>query len=107
MSLALAKLLSQMQAAGRGAKAAAPYALGATGGFGAALGGDALLDEMYPARKWVPKALQGPLMDAKSALEDEETQRLLLALGIPLAGGLAADAFSRWKGRQQDGSSAR
>jgi hypothetical protein len=81
MSAALAKLMARMKTPGL-------VAGGAAAGAGAMYGGDKLLDEMYPARRWVPKALQGPLMDAKSAIEDPSTQQLLMALGIPLAGAL-------------------
>lgn len=82
---ALAKLLSRLKMPGA-------VAGGAALGAGAMYGGDKLLDEMYPARRWVPKALQGPLMDAKSAIEDPETQQLLMALGIPIAGALVPGA---------------
>jgi hypothetical protein len=94
---ALAKLMAR-------AKQAAPYAAGAVGGAGAILGGDALFDELYPARRWVPKALQGPLMDLKGAVEDEGNQQLLMALGIPLAGALlpgVGEAIGRYRDAQR------
>ena len=56
---------------------AAPWAGGAALGAGGVVAGDALLDEMYPARRWVPKALQGPLMDVAEGLGDPEVQRSL------------------------------
>jgi hypothetical protein len=93
MNPALAKLMAKM-------KTPALIGGGAAAGAGAMYGGDKLLDEIYPARRWVPKALQGPLMDAKKMLGDEDTQNLLLALGIPLATAAipgAGIALERWR----------
>jgi hypothetical protein len=85
MNPALAKLLTKMKIPGA-------VAGGAALGAGGMYAGDKALDEIYPARRWVPKALQGPAMEAKKALSDPTTQQILMALGIPLAGALVPGA---------------
>jgi hypothetical protein len=95
----LAKLLARLKMPGA-------VAGGAALGVGGTLAADKALDHAYPARKWVPKALQGPLMDAKSALEDPETQKLLLALGVPIAGAMVPGAAEIIR-RFQDGGGSR